>query len=288
MIDDGNTPLWPPEVTEKLRHFRQGSVIPSSPFTYHADATSPIWQATINAVPEDDPVLLVDLDPADCPPYAIVTSHSCDVDEEGANRKPWVMLAPVYRLPDDPRLGQIRAWQMAYLAPIPALGNDWVADLRIEFPVEKSWLVRHEPTDGYTTLEGFARFSRFCGDHRRRPALATSIWVKFIWDLRDRLVQLAKEDRALHGEFAKGVAHMYLAVNGDALIEPEVVQAIFVSDDPLPASVQNWLDAWWVDVLTKGPPFDILGNRYLTFEQVGFRELRAWHEIELARVASGS
>jgi hypothetical protein len=289
VIDDGNDrERWPPEIKTRLPSFRQGSLVADPPFAYHAGSALAIWQATTEADAEGEETLLIDLDPVDCPPYGIITSHSCDVDEEGENRKPWVMIAPVYSIPGDQRLSLIRAWQMAFLAPVPGLGDEWVADLRIEFPVEKSWLVLRQPQDAYNTPEDFARFSRFCGDHRSRPALATSIYKSVIWDLRNRLSQLAKEDPSLHAAFAVGVQHMYVAVNGDALLSPSDIEAIFVSDAALPQSVRDWLNNWWVEIIKKRPPFNVLANRYLTYEDVSFREYRGWHPVDLSRIATAS
>lgn len=119
MIDGGNDPSsWPPTVVGQLAQFRQGSLISRPPFAYHASSTNPLWKASRLAAGDEDPVL-VELDLPDRPPYGIITTQSCDIDEEGKNRKPWVQIAPVYELPPtDGNLGNIRNWKFAYLGAV--------------------------------------------------------------------------------------------------------------------------------------------------------------------------
>ena len=288
MIDGGNDQPWPAAVAGQLAQFRQGSIVGRPPFAYHASATNPLWVASRLAGPGEDP-LLVELDSSDRTPYGIITSQSCDVDEEGRNRKPWVQIAPVYELAaGHVDLGNIRSWRFAYLAPVTALGPTWVADLRIEFPVEKSWLVRQLPQPGFNSPGEFDRFARFCGDFRSRPGLATSVYELLLAPLRRTLVQLASSAADVQATFVQQVQHLFLDVRGDRL-QPETVQLIFVSAAAFDGGVVEHLEAWWESTYAAGGlPFILLPNRYLAFDEVRFAESRTWFEQDLARLATES
>ena len=202
---------------------------------------------------------------------------------------PGCRCAPVYEVAStDGNLGNIRNWKFAYLAPVTALGPTWVADLRIEFPVEKSWLVLQASRPGFNSPEEFDRFARFCGDHRSRQGLATSIYEHVLTPLHAALVQLASDVTQVHAAFVEQVEHLYLDIHGDRL-QPETMQLVFVSVQALNNSVVEHLDAWWESVYSKrGLSFTLLPNRYLTFEEVRFVEWRTWFEQDLARIASQS
>jgi hypothetical protein len=289
VIDDGNNSDWPEAVTKKLAAYRQGSLVRSPPFAYHAAADYPIWVATGLVEPGAESPVLVELDPRDRPPYGIITSHSCDVDEEGRNRKPWVQIAPVYELPKDQTdLGNIHRWRVAYIAPVTGLGPQWVADLRIECPVEKSWLVGQQPIDGFRDQADYDQFSCFCGNYRRRQAIATSIYDQVLTPLELALRLLARGNRNLYTIFSDKVDHLFLDISGDAL-QPATVQLIFVSQEPLPSDLVEHLELWWEQRFgATTPPFTLLRNRYLSYDQVSFAEYRHWREQDLARLLSSS
>jgi hypothetical protein len=288
VIDRGNDRPWPDDVVRQLKEFRQGTLVVQPPFAYHASAVNPIWTGSRLAAADEDPVL-IELHPADWPPYGIVTTQSCDVDEEGRNRKPWVQIAPVYELPSgDGNLGNIRNWRSTYLAPVTALGSTWIADLRIEFPIEKSWLVLSTHLPGFTTQEEFDQFEKFCGNQRSRPALDTAIYDRVSKPLHLWLLDLARRAPDDYQSFVRDVQHLYLYVQGDRL-GPQAVQVVFVGERKLSLAVVERLDAWWESVYSQDdPPFALLPNRYLTFDEVQFVELRNWLEQSLATLVSES
>lgn len=292
MIDGGNDQSWPEDVVQKLARFRQGSLIARPPFAYHASARAPLWKATrlLPPDPSAPDVDLVELDPDDRPPYGIITTQSCDIDEEGRNRKPWVQIAPVYPLDvNHPSLGQVRRWRIPYLAPVPTLGLHWVADLRIEFPVEKGWLIEQEPSSAFTDDADFDEFAQHCGRHRSRPGLATSIYDDVLTPLHRELQTLWATDAELAEAFSRQVAHLYVSIGGDRLA-PRAVELILVSQDPLPAALVDRLNSWWADHFggRQSLAYTVLPTRYLTFGQVSFAESRHWFEQDLARLTASS
>jgi hypothetical protein len=288
VIDRGNDRSWPDDIVNRLNEFRQGTLVAQPPFAYHASATNPIWIGSRLVTADDDPVL-IELDPADWPPYGVVTTQSCDVDEEGRSRKPWVQIAPVYELPTgDGNLGNIRNWRSMYLAPVTALGPTWIADLRIEFPLEKSWLVLSNHRPGFRTPEEFDQFEKFCGNQRSRPALDTGIYDRVSKPLRTWLLDLSQHAPDDYRSFVQALQHLYLYVQGDRL-GPQAVQVVFVGERKLSMAVVERLDAWWESVYSQGdPPFTLLPNRYLTFDEVRFVELRNWLEQNLAALVPES
>lgn len=289
MIDARNDRTWPEVVTGKLPAFRQGSLVKSPPFAYHASTDFPLWAATRLVDPTHESPALVELAPEDRPPYGIITTQSCDVDEEGRNRKPWVQIAPVYELPaDHQELGNIQRWRVAYLAPVNNLGTCWVADLRIEFPVEKSWLVLQTPIDGYRGQREYDQFSAFCGNYRSRQAVATSIYERLLKPLELSLKVLSRDAADLYAAFVQDVEHLFLDIGGDALA-PQTIQLIFVSPGSLLPRLTEQLDLWWEQTCgTDELPFTVLPNRYLSFDRVSFAESRHWREQDLARLLGSS
>ncbi|MEX0985346.1 MAG: hypothetical protein WD096_09910 [Actinomycetota bacterium] len=94
------------------------------------------------------------------PQFGMITTQTCDIEEPGTARKPWVQIAPVYDIEESIKesRGHLLRDRFAYLIHLdhPGLGDGlWVADFRIQFPVEKSWLV------GRATIEAFGEERRY-------------------------------------------------------------------------------------------------------------------------------
>jgi hypothetical protein len=164
MIDGGvpsGRETWPADVLESLRVWEQGDVVTAPPFFYFADPARPVWAATVAAAEMTSEPHVVVLDEETSPPYGLITTQSCDICEEDSKKpcRPWVQVAPIYD-------GRSWAKKMRegrgplFLLHIPGLGDDrfWVADLRLEFPIEKGWLASQERLPGFTC------------EHRPNPA----------------------------------------------------------------------------------------------------------------------
>jgi hypothetical protein len=129
VFDRRIAPEWPKEVIDALNDVRQGDVIP--------------WPADTAYVTTDQHVIYGDqdgeagqstgaqfavaLEPA--PELAVITSQTCDIDEEGLpRRKPWIQYAPLVKTSDAPRRG-LTTWPLDG----PELPDgEWYADLRLE------------------------------------------------------------------------------------------------------------------------------------------------------------
>lgn len=286
MIDDGNDRQWPEEIT-KLARFRQGTLVARPPFFYYASTALPIWEASKLLAGDHEGELVVELQPDDRTEFGIVTSQTCDVYAVGDTGKPWVQLAPVYQLAaDNNRLPDVIRARVYYLAPVRALGERWVADLRIEFPVEKGWLALQEPIAGFNDQAGYDEFGLMCGRYRTRPGIADAIYTDVIDVLREWLETLRKNERPLYEALATGIKRLFIDIRGDHLT-PEAIQLIFVSESTLGPELASRLERWWEETYVgKALPFTTLAPRLLTYSQVSFAEHIHWVEVDLSRLTS--
>ena len=108
---------------------------------------------------------VIEVNEEETPPFDIITSPGGDVDD--VRRKPWVQVAPVYHADEvsSSQLADVRRDAVPHLVLLdpPDLNGAWVADLRLEMPVEKSW-IGQSGTHGRITssemregVEGFPR-----------------------------------------------------------------------------------------------------------------------------------
>ena len=191
MIDDRIHSEWPHAVLDAVRQFRQGDVVDQPPFFYFRSEEYAVWKLQLEPSEDADYGSIVDLDPADRPPYGLITTQTCDLYEEGTRpRQPWFAVAPAYdftsKLKDGQR-EQIRRGEVGHLVLLTAdwLGDGtWVADLRIEVPVEKGWLVGREPRPGFASLAECKTLAGRLATRRGRPALSAALTSNIVLPLR--------------------------------------------------------------------------------------------------------
>ena len=209
MIDGGLTQPWPPEVMDAARLFQQGDLIVRPPIAYAAALEYPIWSLTRleaaagaeggaperaegdgadpgpeevdgeadpepNGGPPAPPVTAyLGLDPADVPPFGIITTQTCDIAEDREDSvplQPWFEIAPVYTCAEDDKLAKreyiyrLDDFDPSRFGfdPTPD-GERWVADLRLRPALEKSILAGREPIDPFADEE--------------RPRIAFGVWL---------------------------------------------------------------------------------------------------------------
>jgi hypothetical protein len=176
---------WPPDVVASMRRFRQGHVFEWNSFAYgtafsHAVLTT--TKAGGDAAADRPAYVKVD----DAWPFVIITSQTCDIVEDGKRlpRIPWISVAPVYDILPSLRPGQanqIRANGFGHLVPLtnPRFATDgralWVADLRLEFPLEKSVLVNQSPIEAFSSEDQYAYYAEKLASRRRRPAIDSRV-----------------------------------------------------------------------------------------------------------------
>src|SRR5690349_125769 len=116
--------------------------------------------------------------------------------------RPWVQLAPVYEVTDWKKKKLQRRSPLYWLV-VPDLAGDnaWVADLRVEIPVEKAWLAQQERIEGFEDEAGKRKVGERLSLVRGRPAfsreinsLQSAVWASLSPpadddnDVRDKIV----------------------------------------------------------------------------------------------------
>jgi hypothetical protein len=279
MIDAGLGAEWDPRVVEAASQFDQGHLVTQPPFFYAAVPGNGVWETTKLVADEfaegEDGV--IEVDPHDRPPYGILTSQGCDVAD--SQRKPWVQIAPVYPADEEAvgeeRLAAIRRDAVPHLVLLdpPALEGTWIADLRIEVPVEKSWLVGREPIAGFSDTEGRRRFALRLSGRLERPALPDAVHAALVRPLRRLIDNLGKQKQA---EMGTSGVEFRLLCHSAADNTHECRLLAIGRRAPLPESLTSWLDG--VTVRLSGQDQEsvvFLGCRACTSDSVSMREYLA-------------
>jgi len=257
VVDDGIENEWPEGVHDALRHFRQGHLIREPPLGFHGIGDSPLW------TPADGQRLAADgpVDIAGCP-YGIITTQTCSIAERPPGGiQPWIQVSPVYELAE----GEDRRDRI-YLHPLtaPGLGsNRWIADLRVEVPLEKGILIGRAPIDAFADEEDAIEFAEMLGRQRDRAALHDGV--------NQILYGAWRKKRANNKNRARPVfeaIHMVgLLVEEGTRLEPIAVELHFIGrDGPIGDEYCDWLNEWW-DVAHKkaaqeSPALRLLPNAY--------------------------
>lgn len=202
MIDDRVPAEWPQAVLDAVRQFRQGDIVDQPPFFYFRSDEHPLWELQLEPADQVDDGSIVDLDPTDRPVYGLITTQTCDLYEEGIRpRQPWFAVAPVYDITSKLTGGQreqIRRGEVGHLVLLTAdwlSEGTWVADLRIEVPVEKGWLVGRVPRKGFASLPESKTLAARLATRRGRPALSAALTAHIVLPLRTWLKDKGRKHR---------------------------------------------------------------------------------------------
>lgn len=290
MIQENLCVPWPEPVREALARVYQGTLIPKMPLVYWADPTMPLWKATERDITDDRPAPLdgeeVPLDDDSRPRWGIVSTQTCYIQEEAlAPRHPWIKLAPVVRPHPDWDLAQLRKNAYGYLHVVPNVpGNGlWVADLRLEVPVEKSWLVCRKDTclDGFNNDEERDAFAAKLARLHDRPALATSLVEHFQRPLTRALKKLGRksEERTRVLDPVEVLAFRIAGRRTD----PTAIQLVVLSHRPLPDDVMKFFrDVWAEHVAAAGTQsFDMLPPDFQALGEMSAAEYRTLLHVPL-------
>lgn len=258
MTEGGDEPAWSidadirPEgwdgaLTATLGSLHQGCLVADPPIAYYAVPERPLTQTTTRwAATRETPGAVV---PRNRPPWGIITTQTCDLVEEGTPRRPWFSVAPVYVYECDHGVAsQISNGRFSYLFPVTTLGPDadgiWVADLRLEVPVEKSWLIGRTTRKAFRTEREFWRFSEHLGELRTRFAYPRDIEARFLQPCRQKLKVLS----ARHGDVFE--ARFRVGKNSE---DPQNVGLVLMFEADPPEGLREELDEWWVETFQSEP-----------------------------------
>lgn len=188
------------------------------------------------------------------PPYGMITSQTCDIAEEDARRpvRPWVQIAPVFDrsdLSDGIRTELSRGKGARYLLHLPALPDGfWVADLRLEVPVEKGWLAKQAPLRGFPDEAGARIVGERIAHLRSRPAFAGRFVAAVQMPLRAALQELKRRAKA---DWARMHAQILeIGVSLDSLLDPHFAELTLLLDETeLDTDLRRWWQEWWDSAL---------------------------------------
>lgn len=239
MIEDGVPESWPHEVREAIRRFRQGHLLERPPVLYTADLRYPIWDLTASVAqdtaPEEHGEAALELAEDQRPPLGIVTTQDCDLD---STRQPWVAVAPVYGSAQDP--GLLDREYVHEIRP-PDIDGEWVADLRLEVPMEKGSLVGRDPIEAFPDEDGYIEFATMLARRRGRPVLADV----FNRVLDQTMRSLKQERRAQCRRVRDRVYKLLLAIPEGTRSAPIEAQLYVVTDGERDEETIEWFGEWW-------------------------------------------
>lgn len=280
MIEAGLPREWPAAVVDTVGRFDQGDLVERPPLVYAARPSCGVWSTTrlLAADVDDNEDIVIEVDPEDRPPFGIITSQGCDIAD--ATRKPWVQVAPVYdaagAASSEARLADIRRESVPHLALLspPDIDGLWVADLRLEIAIEKSWLAGREPISGFATEEERANFSRRLAGRLQRPALPDPVHDAVVRPLRRWLDRAGTGLRIALGEAR--IEFRLLVGPADPTGSQPCRLLVIARGGRVPESVIQSLDRWW-SRLSEGdsPDVVLLGCRYCTSDEITARDYLA-------------
>ncbi len=294
MIDEGLVHPWPKEVLDALERFEQGDLIADPPAFYAGDPRFQLWRPpggedVLEDPEDDDGSGAVHYAFARPPEYGVITTQTCDLREQRERRlQPFFQVAPVYRAqtperdedePDEPEdTYRERLLTRENIFPIPSPSGDnalWIADLRIEFPLEKGILAHRDPIQ-VLDESGRIRLAETLGARRARPALANEIH-----DITLKLISKKRSNnkRKSKAVFSK-VHKVCLAIERGGRMKPLAVRLIVVTDGEATTDVCDWFAAWEDDAREPARECGI------TLHATGYRDATSFNLIDNAHLVN--
>ncbi len=247
-------PGWSDEVTAALRLLHQGRLVADPPTVYYASALRPLTVTTQRwaqrRAPDDSSGPVTPRKAR--PPWGIITTQTCDLIEDGRPKpkRPWFMLAPVYwyRCDTDVRAVIEGGLGFGYLFAVTTLGSPpgglWVADLRLEIPVEKGWLVGKRTQPAFARQVEYLCFAERLGNLRMRFAYPRDLDTLFLAPCLEKLTLVARR---------LGMTFEPRYEAGKDRDDPDTVRLVLISDHQAPRDVQDEMQQWWVETFQQDP-----------------------------------
>lgn len=263
MIDEGLPETWLVAVVEAAKNFQQGDLIETPPIGYAASLDHPVWDLThAESAAGGVGVAHLALEEADAFPLGIITSQTCDVAEDRPDPvHPWFQISPVYACDNQHR---VLNSDYGYTLPKtfrPDHGKRWVADLRIEYPLEKGVLVGREPIAPFTTEQQRINFGEAVGKRRARAALAESIHAFIGTTLHARR-------RNTEGRVLKAIElatyGLRLQIAEGTRLDPREVKLHIITVGPADSAIRDWYGDWWseAEAIARESHVALLQNEY--------------------------
>ena len=274
MIDDRLPEEWPDAVLAAAREWRQGYVVEEPPFFYYRSESEPLWEIGLADDEEAGDAALVELDPDLRSRFGLITTQTCDLYEEGRPRQPWFAVAPVYDIAariQPAQIGQLMRGDFSYLVLLTAgwlPSGHWVADLRIEMPVEKGWLVGRDPRPGFAEIKDYDKLAARLASRRGRPALSPLLTVSLTKPLRDWLNGRGKPSR-------DSLESLRLRVVGDPVTSTQAELLVITRDEGMTPELEARWREWEAARLQSAETDGVLLQpfRYGTLDEFTARDI---------------
>ena len=275
MIDRGIPEEWPDGLRTASGRFKQGHLVPTPPFFYAASAAYGVWDLTRDFGDPDIAEEVLQLDDDLVPPFGLITTQTCDIFEEGDPIRPWIQVAPVYdaaEIIDQDSVGNLKADKFIYLMHLdaPHLGEGlWVVDLRIEVPIEKSWLVAREPLEAFASEARYLILADKLAARVGRPALSDGLIA--VWRFVREWWRNADSDARTE------VASIRLAVvDGDRLNPASAYLVIVTEAAPMSGAGQDaWTECWrQASEIADSVGINLAANLHGTLDSLTARQFR--------------
>jgi hypothetical protein len=287
VINEGLPEEWPADVIAAVGAFQQGDLVERPPFFYVGSAKCGIWQLTREL---GDPALgdeLFELDPEFGPKYGMITTETCDlVEEDGRPRQPWCAVAPVYDASSkmgENEIDLLNRGRYAFFRRVESSdlpGGLWVVDARIEFPMEKSWLVGRRPIRTCQDEVESQSLAGWLAGRRDRPILAKSLHRALITPMRRWIERMSTARRATALE---GLSEVRMTISGSPM-DPDGVGLILVSEnDPISEAMRGEWEAKWPNWQSRldSEQISLIGNSYRTYDSLSARLYRESLQVPL-------
>lgn len=238
---------WPPEVLEAAAAFVCGDIVESPPIFYYADPAYGVLARTREYADADyGGPEIIDASTVISAPYGVITTQTCDISEIDFDppAHPFISVVPVFDAgslsgPDRSLLRKGKRIGAYYHVPELASHEQgfWVADFRLEVPVEKSWLVGKDPIKGFSE-EAARTIPKVLADIRDRPAWAESVSNHLQPALLQELKRLKGEQRALYDAIVSEIDE--IGARADSMLSPTWVQLAGFTNEAASLEVVEW------------------------------------------------
>jgi hypothetical protein len=251
MIDTWIQGAWPGAVTSAAQRFRQGHVLVWNSVAFAAAFAHSVCSVTSEGDGGGNGYVRVD----DAWPYVLITSQTCDICEEGKRRPrmPWVSVVPVYDILPvlrDGQAGLVRQNRIGYLVPLTHQdfqqeGRLWVADLRIEYPLEKGVLVDRDPIEAFAKETDYVYLGDKLAYRRNRPAIDARVRKFIASPFGDWL----EKNEAVAANITE--VRIRCAPQWDTVEQAQLV--ILIGDPAMLESTTESIMSWWDQALGAVP-----------------------------------
>ena len=285
---------WGPRTS---RCFRQGDLVANLPLFYWADPALPVFARTRDY--EGSLPGIVEMQDGWYFEYGMVTTQTCDLADEGEGkpRFAWAQACPVYNaeaphptdafkhLLDGGTRKLIQEGRDQQRMAVPGLaGGLWVADFRLEVPVERGWLAAQRRIVVFPTDADRWEVGRRLAWLRARPAFDTRFVQSVQKPLVNALRALAKTDRPRYELMYAEIAEV--GVTSASHSEMSDVTITVLYDSLSDATKAWWLEQWeaWNE-LARAEGLNLLPLEFGDLAEVPAADYRKMTRLPLAHIS---